>query len=224
MPETLASNMNQIEMYAIIVLVLSFILKNLMAESLNSDENVLKIMEVFDVNNPYILASKNGLHSKWIKFLSRHSYYSGKLNHKKVSVKENEKMILFVDENNIDNIVEFLSILKSTAIVISKEIYLNKVFSESNLEINQQIYFYNQDTHEVMESYTINNYKIHRNIGKVTKNGFEWTMNSNFLHRRSDFHGLILKAMVEWDGCDMNADNSYLTGAPYFSGMYCIFN
>ena len=209
-------------MYAI--LVLSFIFKNLMAESLQYDDNVLKVMEEFDVNHPYILASDIGLHSKWIKILSKHSKYSGKLKDKKLSLTENEELMIFLDENNMDNIVEVFAILKSTAIVISKGINLNKVFLESNLEINQPIYFYNQDTHEVMESYTINNYKIHRNIGKVTKSGFEWTMNSNFLQRRSDFHGLILKAMVEFEGLDMNVDNSYLTSAPFFSGMYCISN
>ena len=45
-------------------------------------------------------------------------------------------------------------------------------------------------------------------------------MKSNFLHRRSDFYGLTLKAMVELQGMDMNADNSYLTSAPYLSGTY----
>ena len=206
-------------MYAT-VLVLLFMFKNLMTESLQTDvDTVLKVMGEFDVKHPNILASGNALHLKWIKILSKHSQYSGKLEYNKGSVIEKERFMIFVDEHNFADIVEFLSILKSTTIVISREIYLEKIFSESKLEINQPIYFYNQDDHEVMESYTINDYNIHRKIGKITRNGFQWTMNSNFLHRRSDFHGLTLKVMVEWEGFNMNADNKYLTSAPYFSGM-----
>ena len=206
-------------MYAT-VLVLLFMFKNLMTESLQTDvDSVLKVMGEFDVKHPNILASGNALHLKWIKILSKHSQYSGKLEYNKGSVIEKERFMIFVDEHNFADIVEFLSILKSTTIVISREIYLEKFFSESKLEINQPIYFYNQDDHEVMESYTINDYNIHRKIGKITRNGFQWTMNSNFLHRRSDFHGLTLKVMVEWEGLNMNADNKYLTSAPYFSGM-----
>lgn len=201
------------------ILILLFIFKNLIAESLHSDvDAILQVTDEFDVKHPYILASGNCLNKKWIKILSKHSQYSGNFKYKNVSGKENENWIIFVDENNSDKIVEFFSILKSTSIVISKGSYLHKFFSESNLEINQPIYFYNQDTDEVKESYTINNHNIHRKIGKITKNGFQWTMNSNFLLRRSDFYGLTLKAMVELQGMDMNADNSYLTSAPYFSG------
>ena len=169
-------------MYAT-VLVLLFMFKNLMTESLQTDvDTVLKVMGEFDVKHPNILASGNALHLKWIKILSKHSQYSGKLEYNKVSVIEKERFMIFVDEHNFADIVEFLSILKSTTIVISREIYLEKFFSESKLEINQPIYFYNQDDHEVMESYTINDYNIHRKIGKITRNGFQWTMNSNFLH------------------------------------------
>ena len=95
-------------MYAI--LVLSFIFKNLMAESLQYDDNVLKVMEEFDVNHPYILASDIVLYSKWIKILSKHSKYSGKLKDKKLSLTENEELMIFLDENNMDNIVEVFAI------------------------------------------------------------------------------------------------------------------
>ena len=202
------------------IIVLSLIFKNFVAESSQYDvDTVLKVIEEFDVKHPNILASGNGLHLKWIKILSNRSQYSGKLKYKKKSVTEKEGFMIFVDEHNFADINEFLSISKSTTIVISRGIYLERVLSESKLEINQPIYFYNQDNHEVMESYTINDYNIHRKIGRITRNGFQWTMNSNFLHRRSDFHGLTLNVMVEWAALDMNADDSYLSSAPYFSGI-----
>ena len=48
------------------------------------------------------------------------------------------------------------------------------------------------------------------------------SISSNFIKRRSNFHGLILKGMTEFSGTDMRADSSYLTSAPYFAGKYHI--
>ena len=198
--------------------------KNSLVEPLKFDNNILKIMEEFVGNHPIIIAPRNEYQTKWIKNLSGCGQYFHKFCHKNLSSIEKENLIIFVDEHNINEIIEYLSILKSTAIVLSKEGYFNKVYSESHLKINQPIYFYNQDTYQVYETYTINNYKIQRNVGKLTKTGFDWTVNSNFIKRRSDFYGLVLKAMVEWDGFDMNADSSYLTSAPYFPGIFKTLN
>ena len=205
-------------MYSIWILLLVFF-KTPLVEPLQFDNNILKITEEFAGSNPVIIATRNEYQTKWIKNLSGRSQYFCKLSYKNLSSIEKENLIIFVDEHNINGIVEYLSILKSTVILISKEGHFNKVLSKSFLKIDQPIYFYNQDTNEVYESYTVNNYKIQRNVGKLTNNGFEWTVNSNFIKRRSDFYGLVLKAMVEWDGFDMKADTSYLTSAPFFTGI-----
>ena len=127
-----------------------------------------------------------------------------------------------MNEENINEVKNILSILKRTSFVISKKDTFNKIFSDSHLKIDQPIYFYKEDTQEVYEKYNINDRKITRKLGKVTANGFEWmnSVSSNFIKRRSDFHGLILKGMTEFVGTDMRADDSYLTSAPYFPGMY----
>ena len=99
----------------------------------------------------------------------------------------------------------------------------NKIFSSSYyLKIDQPIYFYNEDTQEVYENYNINDRKIIKKLGQVTINGFVWmeSVSSNFIKRRSNFHGLILKGMTENTGTDMKVDFSYLTSAPYFAGRY----
>ena len=79
-------------------------------------------------------------------------------------------------------------------------------------------YLYNQDTQEIFEKYVINNQIIKKKLGQLKENIFKWTVNTNFIKRRSNFHGLVLKGMVEFSGFDMNANSSYQTSAPYFAG------
>ena len=131
-----------------------------------------------------------------------------------------------MDEENINEVKNVLSILKRTSIVMSKNDTFNKIFSASYLKIDQPIYFYNEDTQEVYENYNINDKKIIKKLGQVTVNGFEWmeSVSSNFIRRRSNFHGLILKGMTETSGTAMKVDVSYLTSAPYFAGRYNFSN
>ena len=90
-----------------------------------------------------------------------------------------------------------------------------------NLEIliHQQILFYFDDTQELFEAYTINDSNIVRRLGFVSNESwFHWDkdVNPNFVRRRSNFQGVSLKAMTEFDGNSINANPSFLTDAPYF--------
>ena len=71
----------------------------------------------------------------------------------------------------------------------------------------------------MFESYTINNRKIHQKIGRIEEitNSFVWEVgiSSNFIRRRSNFHGLKLKGMTQFTGTLMNAKSSYVDEAPY---------
>ena len=85
--------------------------------------------------------------------------------------------------------------------------------------IHQQILFYFDDTQELFEAYTINNSNIVRRLGFVANESwFQWDkdVNPNFVRRRSNFQGITLKVMVEFEGNSMNANSSYITNAPYF--------
>ena len=126
-----------------------------------------------------------------------------------------------MNEENINEVKNVLPILKKTSFVMSKNDTFNKIFSVSNLKIHQPIYFYKVDTQEVYEKYNINDRKITKKLGQVTANGFEWmkSVSPNFIKRHSNFHGLVLKGMTDFEGTDMRADDSYLTSAPYFPGM-----
>ena len=85
--------------------------------------------------------------------------------------------------------------------------------------IHQQILFYFDDTQELFEAYTINNSNIVTRLGFVANESwFQWDkgVNPNFVRRRSNFQGVSLKAMTEFDGNSINANPSFLTDAPYF--------
>ena len=41
-------------------------------------------------------------------------------------------------------------------------------------------------------------------------------ISSNFIRRRSNFQGITLKVMTEFEGLSINANSTYLTNAPYF--------
>ena len=85
--------------------------------------------------------------------------------------------------------------------------------------IHQEILFYFDDTQELFEAYTINNSNIVRRLGFVgNESWLQWDkdVNPNFVRRRSNFQGVSLKAMTEFDGNSINANPSFLTDAPYF--------
>ena len=88
-------------------------------------------------------------------------------------------------------------------------------------KINQKIFIFKKNSQEFYEAYTVNNFVVKKKLGEidVITNQFQWevNINRNFIKRRSNFHGLLLKGVVQFSGLDMNANASYLVNAPYFS-------
>ena len=90
--------------------------------------------------------------------------------------------------------------------------------SDLEIQIHQQILFYFEDTQELFEAYKIHNSNIVRRLGLLTGAVLLWeeNINSNFVQRRSNFQGVTLKVMVEFEGFSINANPIYQTNAPYF--------
>ena len=90
----------------------------------------------------------------------------------------------------------------------------------SNLDIfiHQQILFYFEDTQELFEAYKIHNSNIVRKLGMLNGAVLLWdeNVNPNFVRRRSNFQGVTLKVMTEFEGNSINANPIYQTNAPYF--------
>ena len=96
---------------------------------------------------------------------------------------------------------------------------LNTIASKTKL--HQKIFLFKRKSQEIHEAYTVNNVIIKKKLGGIdfTAKKFLWEpyINSDFIKRRSDFHGAVLKGVVQFDGLNMNANSLYLENAPYFS-------
>ena len=130
-----------------------------------------------------------------------------------------QNVVIYV-EKNID-IQLFTKAIQSLISKNSKIVILlmlandqdfNQIYENFKVEIDQMIYFYKMSSEEIFETYFINNKHIKRKLGDVNSNNFLWEkdIQTSFIKRRSNFHGLELKGMVEFSGYSMNANLSYL--------------
>ncbi|XP_059096595.1 glutamate receptor ionotropic, kainate glr-3-like [Tigriopus californicus] len=83
---------------------------------------------------------------------------------------------------------------KPVLIVTEKAKEYNATYSV----INQRVYFLGLDTLKLSERYQVNERKIQRNLAQINHNSNSVTsfVTIGFLPRRSNFHGLNLKAMI----------------------------
>ena len=142
------------------------------------------------------------------------------------------KDIPMINKEKIQSIIQIAASAEDITAVLEPLLYfefptfiliitnsLQKTYlSNTRILIHQQILFYFEDSKELHEAYIINNLKIVRRLGIVKEDLFQWDkdVNPNFVRRRSNFQGITLKVMVEFEGNSMNANSSYITNAPYF--------
>ena len=92
-------------------------------------------------------------------------------------------------------------------------------YNYAELEIDQRVYLFQKSTQEVYETYVINKVRVQRKLGYIDQfvKVFLWSddVNSNFVRRRSNFHGVTMKAMTESVGKNLILDEEYKTKAPY---------
>ena len=96
---------------------------------------------------------------------------------------------------------------------------LNIVASQT--DISQKVFILKQDSLEIYEAYKINQIIVKKKLGHfdLFSNNFKWQkdVNTDFIKRRSDFHGIVLKGIVGFFGLDMlSTDSEYQEKAPYF--------
>ena len=188
-------------------------------------EHLLTIMEEFNFNHPYFIGSFDGITLELIKLLSKDGHYLNvqpKVNEFSFNEKVTSNAIIFVNStwnfqfDSPKNIHHSLMFITKDGIF---EEILNMVAAQSS--IDQKVFIFEADSLEMYEAYTINNVVLKKKLGHVDciSGNFKWQKNVNpdFIKRRSDFHGVILKGIVGFWASEMNADSSYLEKAPYFS-------
>ena len=123
---------------------------------------------------------------------------------------ENSKLEILHPQLQVQNALVILNIQNNNTFA--------KLQKELELNIGQEVYLYKKSTKELFEHYTINKIPIKKKLGQIQNDHFIWEdgVNSNVLHRRSDFHGLTLKCMTEFSGGNMNAYPNYEQEATFF--------
>ena len=208
----------------LVKLISIFILLSLIPNSLQY--NIISIMKEFNLNNPHLIGSVEVNEIDFIKLLSKDDHF---LNiHPKIeefSFNKDVTMnaIVFFQRNQSGNYqFELPKNPYHSLLLISNNEKFEELLQKVALMtfVNQKVFILNKDYQEMYETYTINNIIVKRKLGHIDldSNNFKWydNVNSNFIERRSDFHGLVLKGMVEFSGLNMNADSSYLKEAKYF--------
>ena len=123
-----------------------------------------------------------------------------------------------VDElkKNFDKILSSVKCL----VLIVKEDDFESLLENLEVPIDKEVYLIKESTQEVYETYTINNYQIKNKLKSFNKSTQtfmgEVDIDHDFIKRRSNFHGLNLKAMTEATGNDMKLDSIYSKEAKFF--------
>ena len=114
--------------------------------------------------------------------------------------------------------VEKLKKIQCKVIVLEDENLFEDAFLKRlDLDINHEVYFLLNSTKEVLESYKINDLFIKRTLGGIDETQFKWNENIEpiFVKRRSNLHGLNLKAYTEASGRDILLDSKFREKAPF---------
>ena len=194
----------------------------------NDEQSELQIiLEEFEFDNPYIVKSTNFVVVKHLKAFFKNNQLVGmcKRIHEIPNSTEEiiQKVLVYVNENE-PKIEDIQQILKKhdhiELILMLPDNKFSEIYDTLVVEIDQPVYFYKISTHEIFEKYVINNKDVRRKLGSISKKKqFLWEndVNPNLILRRANFHGLRLKAMVEFSGSSLGADPAYVDKVPYFS-------
>ena len=182
----------------------------------NTEENdILVLLREFQMLNFTILRTIRN--TNLMKELFKQNKYVKTFTKFKQSYQD---MVIYANDINDEDLQSISNVVDSAILIFQSESQFNDVYNSMKIGIDQRIYFYKMETKDLFESYQMNNIHVKQKLGHVEKitNSFTWDqeINPNFIKRRSNFHGLILKGMTEFEGTLMNARKSYLQNAPYF--------
>ena len=210
---------NKMFIFATILISTLNFTNQLKMKHLNS---VKVICDEFGIRNPTIVLNDD-ISLKLTKYLSNVGQYIKVIINISETVDgkdiQNSNSILMAEKdfNQIppENLMKYSSIV----MVLVKNVSSNPKSLSRGIQINQQIYFFDQLSNELFEVYMINNKKIRNKLGYVDREEFQWEKNvePNFILRRSDFQGLTLKAMTEKQGSNIIIHDDYKIKAPFNS-------
>ena len=192
-------------------------------------EYITTIIQEFQLDNLHLIGSSNELNLPLIKSLLANGLVLQMSPHihqflEKKNIKTTAIVFLSYHQDVVEKFhLELPENLHSNLILISHGYQFEELLNTIALQamIHQKIFLFKKTSKEIYEAYTVNNFVVKQKLGKINviTNQFQWEVNipSDFIKRRSNFHGLVLKGVVEFSGLEMNAYASYLKNAPYFA-------
>ena len=188
---------------------------------------IFSIIKEFNLNNPYLIGSIDNK-IEFFKLLSKNGHFSNihsRIEQSSVNGKiTTNSIILFKSQAKYYYQLDFSKNPYWSYLLISNdtkfEEFLNTIAAHT--DINQKVFILKEDSHDIYEAYKINNVAVKKKLGHIdlVANKFKWQtdVNHDFIKRRSNLFGIVLKGIVGFSGLNMFAkDPKYREKAPYFS-------
>ena len=191
------SKMTIKEIFVFIILCLNTGIFAVQMKNSNMVEDVMILLNEFQIKHPTILTSSRNTNLLRKLFSEDNSIKAVTKINLELS-KSYQSILIFVDSIlNLHDLQAVMNELKFALIIFQNDSLFDDAYQSLEIEINKKIYFYNTPSQELFESYKINNREIKQKLGNVDQIAkmFVWEdgINSDFINRRSNFHGLILK-------------------------------
>ena len=163
----------------------------------NMDEDVMILLNELQMHHPTILMSSKNTNLMRTLFCED-NFVKAITNVDPELSKSYKNPIIFVDDKlSLQDLQSLLNDLKSALLIFQNDDPFDDAYQFLEIKIDQNIYFFKMTSQELFESYQINNRKTKQKLGNVDQitKKFVWEdgINSDFITRRSNFHGLILK-------------------------------
>ena len=135
---------------------------------------------------------------------------------------QSQNVLTFSEE--FEDVIEIFEEAKDNAeslvFVASPSIVEDVINVVKEADINQKIFVVDQLTFKTYETYSINDHHIVPNLGQFDHSTtyFIWkdSVERDFVIRRSDFHGMLLKVMTEPTGNDVILKQNWKNEAKFF--------
>jgi hypothetical protein len=131
------------------------------------------------------------------------------------------RLLLLKDNNRSSSSIadHFISICP-TLVFASIEV-IEWMASYIHIQLNQEVYFLESSSFKVFEAYEVNDIKTFRQLGIFSSNNSnkfhpEEDVEQYFIKRRSDFKGVVIKAMTEIEEPLLWFQDNFKSEAPYF--------
>ena len=176
----------------------------------------------FDLKYPLLMDNDKSININLTKKFFKKGHYCSFISVSPFDDKKNNTSDILINNYiNISNLSNLLQKSIDTLAIFANGKELVNIEKSLKAPIDKKVFLVNKSSKEVFEIYQIGNQHIHQKLGKFNNftNDFIWSkdIERDLIMRRSNFHGIELKAMTETIGTLIMLDSEYVQKAKYFS-------